>query len=553
MGAAMVPCIATEVTARATELEDSRVRLDVQVDPAVLERAVAGAARELGREMRIPGFRQGKVPPQVVVQRMGREAVLDEAVRRALPGWYERAVHDAGLVTVGDPKLDMDEPPERGNPLSFTVEVGVRPRAKLGAYKGLEVGRRLPDVDSTEIDADVERLARLRRLARDRRRLAAIGDYVTVDFLGSIDGEPFEGGEDAARARARLGSVRARLRGRPRGRRGRRGASRSPCASPTTTRPSTRGRDAVFATTVREVKEKRLPELDDDFAADAGGFESMADLRADVEERIREAHAQRIEGEFREAVVDAAVAQAEVDVPQDLVHAKAHEMGGHRPPPARPGRRPRALRPGHGKTVHDLYRRGAARSRYRPEARERARRRHRRRGHRGLGRRGARFRRARPATGLRAAPGPRARAAARLRPGARATRAGSTCCARTSPCAGRWTSRSRPSRSRSTRRAPARRCGRRTRRTSGEGPRRPGGSCGPRDGASRSERLHVQHGGGPLEHMAGLSVVEPVRPTPAAARPEAVVGPGAVDRLGPPATSREAGRIRRPKRNRSES
>ena len=356
MGAAIVPCIATEVTARATELEDSRVRLDVQVDPAVLERAVAGAARELGREMRIPGFRQGKVPPQVVVQRMGREAVLDEAVRRTLPRWYERAVHEAGLVTVGDPKLDMDELPERGNPLSFTVEVGVRPRAKLGAYKGLEVGRRSPDVDPAEIDADIERLRASVASLETVDRPAAIGDYVTVDFRGSIDGEPFEGGEGRGSV-LELGSGRfvpgfedglvGAMAGEERD-----VPVRFPDDYPA---EHLRGRDAAFATTVREVKEKRLPELDDDFAADAGGFESMADLRADVEQRIREAHDQRIEGEFREAVVDAAVAQAELDVPQDLVHAKAHEMWEVTARRLRAqGVDPERYAQVTGKTVHDL-------------------------------------------------------------------------------------------------------------------------------------------------------------------------------------------------------
>jgi trigger factor len=317
----------TEVSTKTTELADSRVRLDVQVDPAVLERELNGAARELGREMRIPGFRQGKVPPQVVVQRMGREAVLDEAVRRAMPGWYERAVHDAGLVTVGDPKLDMAELPERGDPLSFTVEVGVRPRARLGSYKGLEVGRRSLEVDPAEVDAEVERLREASASLETVDRPAGVGDYVVVDFQGSVDGEPFEGGE-ARGTVLELGSGRFV----PGFEDGLVGASadeerdvpvRFPDDYPV---ERLRGRDAVFATRVREVKAKRLPELDDDFAADSGGFESLAELRADAEQRLREAHEQAAEGEFREAVVDAAVAEAQVDVPKDLVHAKAHEM-----------------------------------------------------------------------------------------------------------------------------------------------------------------------------------------------------------------------------------
>ena len=319
--------MAAEITTRTTELEDSRVRLEVEVEPGAVARELDGAARELGREMRLPGFRQGKVPSRVVVQRMGREAVLDEAVRRALPGWYERAVHDAGVVTVGDPKLDMGDLPERGGPLSFTVEVGVRPRARLGRYKELEVGRPSLEVEPAEVDAEVERLREASATLETVERPAAIGDYVVVDFRGTLDGEPFEGGE-ARGTLLELGSGRFI----PGFEEGLVGASadeerdvpvRFPDEYPA---EHLQGREAVFAARVREVKEKRLPELDDDFAADAGGFESLAELRADAEQRLLAALEQTAEGEFREAVVDAAVAEAEVEVPKELVHAKAHEM-----------------------------------------------------------------------------------------------------------------------------------------------------------------------------------------------------------------------------------
>ncbi len=95
------------VTTRTTELGEARVRLDVEVRADVVERELQAAAQVLGRDMKLAGFRKGKVPPPVVIQRVGREAVLDEAVRRALPEWYEQAVSDAGVVAVGDPKVDV--------------------------------------------------------------------------------------------------------------------------------------------------------------------------------------------------------------------------------------------------------------------------------------------------------------------------------------------------------------------------------------------------------------------------------------------------------------
>src|SRR5918997_4288339 len=121
--------MAGAVTTTRRDLPDSRVRVDVEVEPAVVEREIEGAARALAGDMKVPGFRRGKVPPPVVLQRMGRAAVLDEAVRRALPGWYGQAIQQESLSVVGDPRVDVSELPDRGAPLSFSFEVGVRPGA----------------------------------------------------------------------------------------------------------------------------------------------------------------------------------------------------------------------------------------------------------------------------------------------------------------------------------------------------------------------------------------------------------------------------------------
>ena len=95
------------LTTKRTDLDDSRVRVEVEVDPGSVDSAVNEAATALGHDLKLPGFRKGKVPAPVVLQRMGRESVLDDAIRRSLPGWYAQAVSDAGIVTIGDPKLDL--------------------------------------------------------------------------------------------------------------------------------------------------------------------------------------------------------------------------------------------------------------------------------------------------------------------------------------------------------------------------------------------------------------------------------------------------------------
>ena len=318
-----------QLTTRTSELEDSRVRVDVEVAPEDLERELQSAAKALGGDLKIPGFRKGKVPPQVVLQRIGREAVLDEAVRRALPAWYERAIGEAGVAAVGDPDVDLESLPEKGAPLQFSIEVGVRPKAKLGDYKGLEVGRREPEVPDEAIDAELERMRESNASLENVDRPAAAGDFTVLDFVGRIGGEPFEGGEARGHP-VELGSNRLvegfeeQLVG----------ASAGDEREVTVTFPEDyraeelAGKEAVFSVTVKEVKEKRLPELDEDFAMEAGGFDSLAELREDMTKRLLEVQEREIEAEFREAAVDAAAEVAEIDLPASIVHAKAHEMWG---------------------------------------------------------------------------------------------------------------------------------------------------------------------------------------------------------------------------------
>jgi trigger factor len=178
-----------------TELPESRVRVEVEVTPQEVERRLGQAARELGRSLRVPGFRAGKVPPPVIIKRIGREAVLDEAVHDSLPRWYSAAIDAAHIVPIGEPELDLGDLPGEGEPLSFSIEIGVRPTATLGEYKGLEVGRREPEVSDEVVDAEVERLRERTATVDTVERPAAKGDFVVMDFVGSIDDVPFQGGE----------------------------------------------------------------------------------------------------------------------------------------------------------------------------------------------------------------------------------------------------------------------------------------------------------------------------------------------------------------------
>jgi len=315
------------VRTQVSELPESRVRVSVDVPADDVRRGIERAARELAKDMRVPGFRKGKVPPQLVIQRVGREAVLQEALRDSLPEWYERALTEAGLATVGDPKLDVPELPAEGEELSFSFEVGVRPRAKLGAYKGLEVGKAEPEPPEEAVQAELDHLREAFATLTAVDRPAAAGDMVLLDYEGTVDGEPFEG-STARDLMVELGSD-ALL---PEFERALSGASAGDELAVEVTFPEgyrpeeLAGKRASFKVSVKEVREKHLPELSDEFAAEASEFDTLAELRDEIATRLRATLERRAEAEFRQAAVDAAVEAAEVEVPKDLVHARAHEL-----------------------------------------------------------------------------------------------------------------------------------------------------------------------------------------------------------------------------------
>ena len=273
--------MAAAVTTKTTELGDSRVRVEVEVPSAALERELETAATALGREMRVPGFRSGKVPAQVVIRQVGREAVLDEAVRRGLPGWYEEAIHDAGVNTVGDPQIDLSDLPEKGSSLAFSIEVGIVPPARLGDYKGVEVGRREPAADADEVQGELERVRESLASLETVDREAGEGDFLVMYFVGRMDGEEFAGGEARGHV-AELGAGRLI----PGFEEQLQGAQAGDAREVSVTFPEDyqaehlAGRDAVFSVDVKEVKEKRLPELDDELAEQAGGYDSLDELRS---------------------------------------------------------------------------------------------------------------------------------------------------------------------------------------------------------------------------------------------------------------------------------
>jgi trigger factor len=310
-----------------SELPGSRVSVEVEVPAADVDRALNRAARALAREMRMPGFRKGKAPPSLVIQRVGFAAVLEEAIREALPEWYERALLGSGIAPVGDPSVEVVSTPEaEGEPLAFKFEIGVRPKAELGEYKGLEVGKAEPEPPAELVEREVERIREGFAKLEPVERTAADGDVLLVDFEGFVDDKAFEGGK-ASDYLLELGGgqliegFEEQLAG----------AASGETREVEVTFPGDyqaeqlAGEDAVFTVEVKEVREKVLPALDDDFASEASEFDTLEELRADIAERLAEAVGQRAEQDFRIAAVDAAAAEAKVDLPGELATARASE------------------------------------------------------------------------------------------------------------------------------------------------------------------------------------------------------------------------------------
>lgn len=312
---------------KVSELPGSRVSVEVEVPAADVDRAISRAARALARELRMPGFRKGKAPPSLVIQRVGFAAVLEEAIREALPEWYERALLGSGIAPVGDPKVEVVSTPEaEGEPLSFKFEIGVRPEAELGKYKGLEVGKAEPEPPAELVDREVERIRAAFAKLEPVERAAAEGDVLLVDFEGLREGKAFEGGK-ASDYLLELGGgqlipgFEEQLAG----------VEGGETRAVEVTFPDDyqaeelAGEDAVFTVEVKEVREKVVPELDDGFASEASEFETLEELREDIAKRLAEAVGQRAEQDFRLAAIDAAATEAKVEMPAELASARAGE------------------------------------------------------------------------------------------------------------------------------------------------------------------------------------------------------------------------------------
>ena len=317
------------MTANVTKLEENKVRLDVEVPPETVRKGVEAKVRELGRQVRVPGFRPGKAPRRVIENRLGRDYIYMEALQEQLPGWYSQAVVETDLRPIDQPEIHFDDPLDEEEGFKFSATVEVRPEAQLGDYKGVEVPKREAEVSDEDVEERLEELrSQFATLAAVEARSAQDGDFVILDFRGErLAGGPLEGAdaEDYMLEVGRgdlLPEFEENVVGMNAGERKQFGVTFPMDYA----EESLRGESVLFNVHVKEIKERDLPPLDDDFVKEASEFETLDELRAAVREQLEAASEQRIDGEFRGRVLDVVSEGAEVEIPEVMAHEKAHEM-----------------------------------------------------------------------------------------------------------------------------------------------------------------------------------------------------------------------------------
>jgi len=299
-------------------LNPTRVKLTVEVPFEELKPSLDAAYRKIGGQVTIPGFRKGRVPPRVIDQRFGRDVVLEEAVNDALPRFYGQAVEENSVQVLGQPEVDVTDLAD-GEHLRFTVEVDVRPEFELPEYDGLEVTVDDAEVTDTDIDDQLEGLRERFATLTGVDRAAAEGDFVSLDLSAQVDGEAiddltakglsYQVGQDSL-----LDGLDEAITGLS--------VEESQSFTTALVGGDHAGKDAVVTVELKSVKERELPELDDDFAQTASEFDSLEELRADVRSRIDGMKKVQQGVQARDRVLEALLAKVDLPLPEGVIRAE---------------------------------------------------------------------------------------------------------------------------------------------------------------------------------------------------------------------------------------
>jgi trigger factor len=309
------------------KLEGNMARLTIEVPAEEFEAAVEKAYQKNKGKISVPGFRKGKVPRKMIEQMYGKEVFFEDAANSVIPSAYADAVDECTENIVSQPTINVAQM-EAGKPFIFTAEVAIKPEVTLGQYKGIEVEKADTTVTDEEIDAAIEqeRENNARTITVEDRAVKD-GDMTVLDFEGFVDGVAFEGGKGenyplTIGSNTFIPGFEEQLIG----------AELNKELDVNVTFPEDHqseelaGKAAVFKCTIKEIKEKELPEVDDEFASEVSEFDTLAEYREDVKKNLTEKKVSDAKAEKEDKVVEAIVANSQMDIPAAMLAEQQRQM-----------------------------------------------------------------------------------------------------------------------------------------------------------------------------------------------------------------------------------
>ena len=309
------------------KMEKNMAKLTIEVAAEDLEKAMQNAYQKAKGTISIPGFRKGKAPRKMIEQMYGKGVFLEDAVNALIPEHYSKALAECELEIVSQPTIDITQA-EPGKAFIFTAEVATKPEVTLGDYKGVEVPKTEITVTDEDVDAEIKKeQEKNSRTINVEDRGAQLQDVVTIDFEGSVDGVPFDGGQ-ATEYPLTLGSntfipgFEDQLVG----------AKVGDDVDVKVTFPEEyqakelAGKEAIFKCAVKKIEAKELPELDDDFAKDVSEFDTLAEYKEHIKTNLVERKENEAKRAKEDAAVDKAIENAQMDIPEAMLQTQCRQM-----------------------------------------------------------------------------------------------------------------------------------------------------------------------------------------------------------------------------------
>ena len=308
------------------KLENNMAKLKITVPAEQLEKAIEKAYQKNKNKIQIPGFRKGKAPRKMIEQMYGKGVFYEDAANDLIEEEYPKAVEECGEDVVSSPKIDVEEL-EAGKDFVFTAEVALKPPVKLGKYKGIEVEKMDLDVTDDEVDAEIDKQRNMNARSIDvTDRAVKDGDTVSLDFEGFVDGVAFDGGKGTdypltIGSGAFIPGFEEQLVGFEIGQEG----DVNVKFPEDYQAENLAGKDATFKCKVNSIRAKELPELNDEFASDAG-FDTVAEYKEDVKKKLEEKKAADEKAKREDAVVRAVIEDSEMELPEAMIETQQRQM-----------------------------------------------------------------------------------------------------------------------------------------------------------------------------------------------------------------------------------